>query len=136
MDKNIEELVISAFILKRRRERARIELFNEKKREHFLWYMHDEAAFESNYMQKIEEPVSSTRIVYDILKKCGAPDSCYVMSLFSSCDGQIVTLEQGLSEVVFNGHGLISCIHGKLAYFEGEAPCGPGPPSRFLLMKK
>ena len=136
MDKSIEELVINAFIVKRRRERARFELFNEKKREHFLWHMHNEAAFEPNCMQKIEEPVPSTRIVYDILKKRGAPDSCYVMSLFSSFDGQIVTLEQGLSEVVFNGHGLISCIHGKLAYFEEEVPGGSGPPSRFLLVKK
>ena len=136
MDKSIEELVINTFILKRRRERARFELFNEKKREHFLWHMHNEASFESNYMERIKESVSSPRIVYDILKKRGAPDNCYVMSLFSPYDGQIITLEQGLAEVVFNGHGLISCIHGSLAYFEEEVPAGSGTPARFLLVKK
>ena len=136
MNKSIEELVINAFILKRRRERVWFELTNSKKREKFLWRMQNTGIFDSSCMERISQPIESPQIVYDILKKRGAPDACYVMCIYSPYDGQIVTLEQGLTDVVFKGPGLISCIHGELAYLEDEGTCGPGPPERFLLVKK
>ena len=132
MDKNIEELVIRHFLRKNRRERARFELFNEKKRRHFLINIHTKDIFNPHCMEEIAQSVSSPQVVYDLLTKRGAPSTCYVMRHCSPYDGQIVSLEQGLADLVFNGPGLISCIHGRLAYMEGEESAR----WRVLLMKK
>lgn len=137
MDKNIEELIIKAFIIERKKERARFELFNDKKRDRFLWNIEESSYIDTGCMKKIIEPISSYQDMHEILKKNGAPDSCYVMRVHSPYDGQIVTLKQGLDDVLFNGPGLISCVHGSLAFLEGEHPgAGLGNPCRFLLLNK
>ncbi len=49
----------------------------------------------------------------------GAPTNCYVMS--ERIDGIEMELLAALEEVVGNGNGaILSCIPGRLGYFEGE----------------
>ena len=137
MEKYIEELIIKAFIVEHKKERARFELFNDKKRESFLWKTQSPSCFDAKCMKKIIEPVSSYQDMYEILKRNGAPDSCYVMRAHSPYDGQSTTLKQGLEDVLFNGPGILSCVHGSLAFLEGEHPgAGYGIPDRFLLLKQ
>jgi hypothetical protein len=136
MNKHIEGLIIKAFIIERKKERARYELFNDKKRDGFLWKVQASSHIDPGCMKKILEPISAYQDVYDILKKNGAPDACYVMKGDSLYDGQIVPLTQGLKDVLFDGPGILSCIHGMLAFLEGEQRGGGGgAPDRFLLLR-
>ncbi len=60
-------------------------------------------------------------VIEKILKRKGAPNECHVMSSNSDIDNQNIPLHIALSETVGQGAGtLISCIPGKLAYFEFE----------------
>jgi hypothetical protein len=59
----------------------------------------------------------------------GAPESCHVIG--GKRDGQDVELLDALRETVGYGVGtVLSCVPGKLAYFEGELR------ERFLLVRK
>ena len=64
---------------------------------------------------------SAESIAVILLRKC-APDTCYVMSDNPDLDGREMKLTDALSETVGMDAGtLVSCIPGKLAYFEMEA---------------
>ena len=51
----------------------------------------------------------------------GAPPVCYVLSEDADLDGREMPLAEGLAAVVGRGMGtFLSCVPGRLAYFEGE----------------
>ncbi len=59
----------------------------------------------------------------------GAPESCHFIG--GEHDGEDVELLSALKEVVGYGTGtVLSCVPGKLAYFEGEIR------ERFLLVRQ
>lgn len=56
-----------------------------------------------------------------ILRSKGAPDDCHLFSADSEFDGREMTLSDALAEVVDSGSGtFVSCVAGKLGYFEFE----------------
>jgi len=56
-----------------------------------------------------------------LLKRKGASDLCIIMSSDGSIDGRQVSLSDALQQTIGSGSGtIISCIAGRLAYFEGE----------------
>lgn len=64
---------------------------------------------------------SSAESIEVILRRKGAPDTCYVMSDNPHIDRQEMPLKDALSKTVGMDAGtLVSCIPGKLAYFEME----------------
>ena len=134
MNKDIEQKIISSFIIELKQERAKFELWNEKKRRTFIWDISERNYYNKKYAQKIDLPNFSKEKLLELLKKNGAPDECYVLNGCYTLDGEIAPLKEALDAVVYNGPALISCIHGKLAYLEGEP--GIGAPERYLLIKR
>ena len=134
MNKNIEEKIISAFIIKQKKERAKFELWNEKKRERFIWDITERKYFDEKYAHKIDLSGFSIEVLYQFLNEHGAPDDCYPLSIDDNYDGITLPLKFALEHLVYDGPVLISCIHGKLAYLEGEPTIGP--PNRYLLILK
>lgn len=68
-------------------------------------------------------PVAQQHVdaIKEILEEKGAPTLCYVMSANPEINGQEMLLHKALKETVGQTMGtLISCIPGKLAYFEFE----------------
>ena len=58
-----------------------------------------------------------------LLASAGAPDMCYVVSEDATLDGTELPLRAALDALVGGGRGaLLSCLPGRLAYFEGEEP--------------
>ena len=56
-----------------------------------------------------------------ILRGLGAPDTCYLISEDTKFDGKEMELLAALKQIVGYGMGtVISCIPGRLGYFEGE----------------
>lgn len=51
----------------------------------------------------------------------GAPDTCYVISEDDDLDGKEISLAKALAAIIGRGIGtFLSCLPGKLAYFEDE----------------
>ena len=59
--------------------------------------------------------------VWSLLLAHGAPPTCYIISSSQLLDGQHMPTAAGLAAVMGSGNGaFISCLPGKLGYFEGE----------------
>src|SRR6185295_9324049 len=56
-----------------------------------------------------------------LLRSRGAPSECYLTSEDTALDGRTVGLSEALTLIVGRGMGtLLSCIPGRLGYYEGE----------------
>ena len=135
MDKEIEKLIIESFFIKNRRERSIYEL-STKKRKHFLCNLSNYNTFiDKKYMIKIPEPNSNYLETLKLLKKYGAEDESYSISHCEKIDGRHLPLEDALKHSVGWGMAsIVSCLHGKLAYLEGEQ--SKGAPLRYILYKE
>lgn len=130
MDKDVEKIIVKSFIKDIKQDRVIYELSNKSKRDNAIWKIEDYV--DDKYKGHIIRGVSSYEEIEKTLRKYGAIDECYVISLDSKIDGKNIYLNEALEATVFYGPALVSCIHGKLAYLEGET--GIGAPNRFLLL--
>jgi len=70
-------------------------------------------------------------VIADLLAQRGAPSTCHVIATDGELDGRELVLLDVLRQVVGAGGGtLVSCIPGRLGYFEGEMPR-----DRFILAR-
>ncbi|OCA92581.1 hypothetical protein [Pseudobacillus wudalianchiensis] len=137
MNKELEEIIIKAFFVKRVQERVLFELASPKRRLDALSRLcHNyNTTLREQYMFKIPKPNSDKTEIEALLKKHGAEKLCYIISWNEEIDGQQMPLLSALENVVgFGMPSIISCIPGKLAYFESEQ--GYGPPPRYFLKKE
>jgi len=59
--------------------------------------------------------------IFQLLRLKGATETCYALSEDSELDGKEIPLSEALKEVVGCGMGtFLSCLAGRLAYFEDE----------------
>lgn len=127
-----EVAAITAFIAKDKRDRYLGFLGNPKRRDKLRGLLahgtegHLDAACKKNILPKDQ----NVEGILSILTARGAPESCRVISQYSRIDGRDMPLREALEEVVGYGGALISCVPGRLGYFEGE-----GKNVRFLLEK-
>lgn len=126
-----EEALVKGFVEPSRQERFLAFLAHPKKRRRFT----DELAhrrdrfLQSKFFRSIPPSQRNPSALFAILKGLGAPDNCWVISQ-GDLDGREVDLLVALKEVVGYGMGtLISCIPGRLAYFESED-------ERYILQKE
>jgi hypothetical protein len=127
-----EQGIVKAFIVRSRKERFSSFLSSPKNREkftkelaHFRWF---DARFASAVPWKVDPKlklwdrhVQGIDNVSRLLKSKGAGQTCWIISKDSKLDGQGLPLESVLESVIGSGMGtILSCISGKLAYYEGE----------------
>lgn len=117
-----EQAFVEFFVQRPRRERALLCLANPKKRRKFV----DEFAHHGTYilapecLRSMKPSQHNPDSIYAILRSLGAPDTCHVISE-SSFDGMEMELLAALKKIVGYGMGtVISCLPGRLGYFEGE----------------
>jgi hypothetical protein len=119
-----EEALVRAFIDPAKREQYLSRLMSSKARQKFILthfpHMRD---LDQRYAHRLEPRNADAETIYAELQRRGAPVHCYVLSAGTSLDGQEVPLHDALDDVVGSSDGtFVSCIPGKLAYFEGEEP--------------
>ncbi|WP_255903968.1 hypothetical protein [Paradesertivirga mongoliensis] len=123
-----EAALIQSFIKKDKQERYLTLLAYNKGRDKFrLSLSHLELNYERAHKILPSEQYSAS--IIDLLKRNNAPERCYIICEHSEFDRKVTTIEQALSllfaqRLVF----FISCIPGKLVYFENE-----GLGERYLL---
>jgi hypothetical protein len=83
-----------------------------------LAHFHD---LDPRYAHPLPADVHTPTEIASLLRSHGAPPTCYVLSEESGIDGRELPLEEALDRVVGLGMGtFLSCVPGRLAYFEGE----------------
>jgi hypothetical protein len=127
-----EEGTTKAFVVRGRQERFLSFLSTPKNRKkftkelpHFRWFdLRFATAVPWNVDPKLklwDRHLQGIANVCRVLRSKGAGPTCWVISEHSKLDGQELQLESALESVIGSGMGtILSCIPGKLAYFEGE----------------
>lgn len=116
-----EQAFVETFIQPARRERAMFCLSNPKKRREFIdrFAHHGRDVLVPKYLRSIKPNQQHPKSICAILRGLGAPTNCYVIS--EPLDGVEMDLLAALEKVVGYGNGAVmSCIPGRLGYFEGE----------------
>ena len=129
-----EAAVIRAFVQRDKQERFLGFLANPKNRKkfteslsHFRWF---DQRFAASIQWKVDQDpkltpwgkhVSGIENIYRLLKSKGAGLTCWAMSEDSEIDGRELDLREALEHVSGRQIGtILSCVPGKLAYFESE----------------
>jgi hypothetical protein len=124
-----EEAVIKAFIVKPKQERMTSLLANPKRRAAVLNKMDHFGDLDLRSAHSFASALHDPSSIEQLLRSKGAPPTCYAISENSSIDGRFLPLIEALTAVRSFGFGtLLSCIPGKLGYFEDEE-------KRFILEK-
>jgi hypothetical protein len=118
-----ETALFKAFILPNRRDRYINLLKNAKGRAKLLTTFAHFKDLDPRYAHRIPPGAQQTDTIAADLRQRGAPSDCYVMSELRTLDSKTLPLSEALDAIVGYGMGsFISCLPGKLAYFEGEEP--------------
>lgn len=136
MDKECEEILVKSFFMKNIQERFLFELFSSKKRKIAIGRLSHsyKDILHDKYMMEVQKPNTDFNEIAKSLKKYGSEDFCYSISLNPEIDGKYLPLLTALEKSVgFGLPSIISCVPGKLAYFEAEQEFGAPP--RFILKK-
>ncbi len=115
-----EEGLIRSFITPERRQRFLQRVANLKTRGKQLEELNHFHHLDSRYAHLIPPQYQTPARVYALLRERGAPDTCHVMG-DSDFDGQDLPLREAIERVLDHQFGhFISCIPGKLGFFQDE----------------
>ena len=112
---------VNAFVPKIRRERILAMLTVPKLRHKFRFELHHpkSSLLIPEYIRSIAPSQQTPTLILQALKKAGAPDRCWAIG--NQFDATFVNLDDALHDVVGAQMGtILSCIPGRLAYFESE----------------
>ena len=116
-----EEAVIRAFILPTKRERYLEFLTSPKGRAKFIAGLAHFKHLDPRLAHRIPGNQSNPASLQKLLAAKGAGPKCWVISENRELDGREMDLEAALKETIGYQMGtFISCLPGKLAYFEDE----------------
>jgi hypothetical protein len=116
---------LAAFLVSNRRERFRASLNGVKARAKLRRRLAHFPDLDQRYRLAVPplDAEQQHEWILRTLKALGAPQSCYLVSENPGWDGTRVGLDDALAQVLGRGYGtLISCVPGRVAYFEGEEP--------------
>jgi hypothetical protein len=124
-DPGITSRVLALFLAAGRRDRFRSQLASRRGRQK----LRARLAHFGDLDERVCVPVPTLPAdgwrawVLHTLQSSSAPQYCYLVSEDSALDGQHLALCEALDRVLGHEMGtLISCIPGRLGFFEGEDP--------------
>lgn len=114
----------------KRRMGTLLEL-GEKRRRDIRESLDDSVRLDPRFCQHLTGSDAFSGPVEAMLRKRGAPPSCYVLAAKSDLDGREMPLGEALQAIIGRGDGaFVSCIAGRLGFYEYE-----GPKSSYLLSR-
>lgn len=120
-DMNHEEAAIRAFVTPDRQDRYLVFLSNPKGRAKFTAELAHFRALNIKYARTIPPNQQNAPSVAGLLRSKGAGSQCWVISEDPKVDARQMDLETALRATIGRGMGtIISCVPGRLAYFENE----------------
>jgi hypothetical protein len=117
-----EAATVRAFLAREFREQFLRRLSNPGTREQMLDKFNHLDLLDSRYARRVAPRDQSAAAIYQRLRVKGAPAQCHVMGP-SEIDGRDMDLNDALQDIVPYSQGaMVSCIPGRLGYFQGEEP--------------
>ncbi|HZO56353.1 MAG TPA: hypothetical protein VFB63_26840 [Bryobacteraceae bacterium] len=119
-----EAAFIRAFIIAAKQERLAELLAKPKRRRDVLGTLYHFKDLDPRFMTVVPPGGQTASGLEALLRERGAPELCYAISTDENLDGRTVPLRDAISQIARRvGHGtLLSCVPGRLGYFEGEEP--------------
>jgi len=115
-----EEGIIRSFIDRSKREQFLRRLGNPKTRSKQLDKFNHFYDLDPRYAHLILPRHQTLHVIVRLLKAKGAPDSCYIMG-DSDLDGREMPLHEAVQQVLDEPFAhFISCLPGKLGFFQDE----------------
>jgi hypothetical protein len=116
-----ERKLVSSFITQERQSRYPELLEKPKRRKDITRSLAHFKHLDPRYIVPIAPREQHVPEILRLLKTKGAPENCYALSEDDELDGKEFVLSDARKEIVGRGIGtFLSCIPGKLAYFEDE----------------
>ncbi|MEX0746247.1 MAG: hypothetical protein WD118_11650 [Phycisphaeraceae bacterium] len=117
---NPEQATVRAFIVRPRQGLYLALLSDVKGRGHFLDRLLSGRDIDPAALAPFADDERKPNQIAERLRKLGGPDDCHVISADSALDGRESKLDDALRKICGKGKpALISCVAGRLAYFEG-----------------
>ena len=123
-----EVALIKAFIVSRKHPRMISLLANQNRRDAIVNKLSHFRDLDPRWAHRLLPSIHNASAIEELLRSKGAPTICYAISEDSSIDGRFLPLIDALTTADSGFGTFLSCIPGRLAYFEGED-------GRFLLEK-
>jgi hypothetical protein len=136
MNKELDEIIVKSFFNRKIQQRVLFELSSPKKRLDAIQRLNHNYSetLRNEFMIEIPKPNSDPEKIAELLKRNGAGEVCYSISWSEEIDGKELPLLAALEKAVgFGMPSIVSCVPGKLAYFEAEQDFGAPP--RFILRR-
>jgi len=112
---------IQHFIVPAKRDRYFSLMQSKKGRRKLLDGLNHPKDLDMRRARSLPPKTQTVNQVEMLLKSRGASDRCHVISSDPDLDGSEMLLHEALEQTLGQGSGtIISCIPGKLVYFEGE----------------
>jgi len=116
-----EEQFARSFIVSEKRDRYLSLLDSKRGRKKLRDGLYHCRDLDERFAHLVPSGQQCSEHIERVLKSKGAPEKCYVFSADDEFDGREMPLSEALSEIVgFVPGTFISCIAGKLGYFEFE----------------
>ncbi len=116
-----EEQFARSFIVHEKCERYLTLLQSQRGRKKLRDSLYHCRDIDKRFAHQLPAADQNSESVARILRSKGAPEKCYLFSTESAFDGREMQLLNALYEIVNSGSGtFVSCIPGKLGYFEFE----------------
>ncbi len=117
-----DEHLLARFFVSTKRDRYVEMISNPKKRKKFLRELPHFKSVDPRYFVPLPPKKLFPDQIAAILTMKGAPQTCWITSEDPHLDGRELPLLEALKDVVGGQMGtFLTCIPGRLAYFEGEA---------------
>jgi hypothetical protein len=116
-----ERGIILSFIIPVRQDRYLEMLAKPKRRKDITSSLAHFKHLDMRHAVQIPPRQQHAAEIFQLLRLKEAPETCYALSEDSELDGKEMSLSEALGEVVGRGMGtFLSCLPGRLAYFEDE----------------
>jgi hypothetical protein len=120
---NYEVDFVNTFVTGAKRRRYLALLESRKGRAKLIERLDHFGDLDRQRAQLVPPSAQTVNDIHALLKRKGAPERCYVTSSNEDLDAREMVLRDALEQTVGQGSGtIISCIPGKLGYFESEEP--------------
>jgi len=124
--------IVNAFVVPAKRERYVGFVSSPKARRKFIEALYHFRDFDPAVIVELPPSLETRDGVLKELQRRGAGHTCYIVSADAELDRTTSPLSDAVDRVFTLVEGtIISCVAGRLAYYEGEAPR-----NRFILHRK
>jgi hypothetical protein len=117
-----ERAFVEVFILSKKRERYLTLLKTPGKRKRILDRLNHGDDIDPRFLRKVPADLQATAALVETLRRKGALTAAYMVSDDPELDQQELPLEDAIAKAVNSYWGTaVSCLPGKLAYYQTEA---------------